>query len=274
MCVPGCHEALHKQFSRRGFAGVAGAVAAGAAMAPVWVGPAKAAGQRSFSRVLDLTYPLGKDFPTYEGKPGIAVDQVLTFAKDGLNLNHWRLNEHTGTHLDAPFHFSADGRTAEAIPVEDLVVPLVVIDVRPRAAEDADTRLTADDLAAFEAQYGRIPEGACVAMNSGWQRHVASEEFRNVGGDGKMHFPGFHVEAVEMLMAERNAVGIAVDTLSLDYGASEDFAVHSTWLPTNRWGLECVANLDSVPATGATLVVGAPVVKGATGGPSRVLALI
>ena len=99
-------------------------------------------------------------------------------------------------------------------------------------------------------------------------------DFRNADADGVMHFPGFHVEAAEYLMSERNAVGIAVDTLSLDYGRSEDFATHYAWLPTNRWGLEAVANLDQLPASGATLVVGGPTIVGATGGPSRLIALV
>ena len=68
-------------------------------------------------------------------------------------------------------------------------------------------------------------------------------------------------------------VGIAVDTLSLDHGPSADFATHYAWLPTNRWGLECVAGLSALPATGATIVVGAPKFHGGTGGPTRVFAL-
>ena len=91
---------------------------------------------------------------------------------------------------------------------------------------------------------------------------------------GEMHFPGFHVEAAELLIERANAAGIAVDTLSLDHGPSADFATHYAWLPCGRWGLEAVANLAELPATGATLVVGGPKIKGATGGPSRVLALL
>lgn len=72
----------------------------------------------------------------------------------------------------------------------------------------------------------------------------------------------------------KGVVGMAVDTLSLDHGASKTFDTHYSWLPSGRWGLECVAALDEVPASGATLVVGAPKIKGATGGPSRIMALV
>ena len=111
-------------------------------------------------------------------------------------------------------------------------------------------------------------------MNSGWDKHVKTDKFRNADGDNKMHFPGFHVEATNMLMEDANVTGIAVDTLSLDHGPSADFATHYAWLPTNRWGIECLANLDAVPATGATLVVGAPKIVGGTGGPSRIFTLM
>ncbi len=89
-----------------------------------------------------------------------------------------------------------------------------------------------------------------------------------------MHFPGFHVEAAKYLLENTTAAGIAVDTLSLDFGQSADFATHYGWLPEGKWGLEAAANLDQLPEKGATLIVGAPKVKGGTGGPARVFALV
>lgn len=274
MCVPGCIESVQGRLSRRRFALGAGLMAAGAAALAGRPLPAAAAESRSFSRVVDLTHPFGPDFPTYDGGSNLEMETLVTLAKDGYNMYRWHLVEHTGTHMDAPFHFSEDGQTADQIPVERLVVPLAVVDIRARAADDADAELTPDDLQAFEAAHGAIPDGACVAMLSGWADKATGPEFRNADGDGTMHFPGFHVEAAQYLMSERNAVGIGVDTLSLDYGRSADFATHYAWLPTNRWGLEALANLAELPATGATLVVGGPKLKGATGGPSRVFALV
>ena len=102
-----------------------------------------------------------------------------------------------------------------------------------------------------------------------------ADKFRNLGNDGKtMHFPGFHIEAAQQLMELPSVKAIAVDTLSLDFGQSPDFIVHNTWLPSGRYGIEGIANLDKVPAVGATIVVGAPKVRGGTGGPARVLALV
>ena len=112
----------------------------------------------------------------------------------------------------------------------------------------------------------------CVAMLSGWGEKVGGNGFRNADGEGKMHFPGFHAEAAEMLLTT-GAAGIAVDTLSLDHGPSPDFATHHAWLGQGRWGLEGVANLDKVPVAGATVFVGAPKHQGGSGGPARVIAV-
>lgn len=160
------------------------------------------------------------------------------------------------------------------IPVENLVAPLAVVDIRARAAEDPDTLVTPDDLKAWTDANGPFPERCCVAMNSGWDAHVDSDKFRNADAEGKQHYLGFHVEAAEMLMEETTAIGLAVDTLSLDHGISADFKIHYAWLPTNRWGLENVANLSRLPATGATIMVGATKWSGGSGGPCRVVALV
>ena len=108
---------------------------------------------------------------------------------------------------------------------------------------------------------------------SGWAPRVETDAFRGFDGEA-MHFPGFHIEATSMLIEETGAMSMAVDTLSLDHGPSADFATHYAWLPTGRFGIECIANLDKVPASGATLVIGAPKHKGGTGGPARIIALM
>jgi len=272
-----CHHCVinsvkDDMLSRRDLFKVAASGAAVAAVGTSAMGtPAMAAGHGS---VEDLTYELHEKFPTYFGAPGYAATQKFNFKEHTFNLLELQLNEHTGTHLDAPLHFSPDGQSVAEVPVSNLVVPLCVIDIKAKAAESADAQVTPDDLKAWIAANGDIPDKACIAMNSGWQANVASDKFRNVGSDEKMHFPGFHIEATKMLMEETKSVGMAVDTLSLDFGQSGDFATHRAWLPSNRWGIENMANLDNVPAKGATLVVGAPKHRGGTGGPCRLFAMI
>jgi len=270
MCVPGCQETVRHTLSRRGML-VAATGFAATAVAPAAAAPAS----RPFNSVIDLTHTMSADFPTFDGGPGMELQKVLDFKKDGFNANRWVINEHAGTHLDAPIHVSEAGLTAERIPAETLVAPLAVVNVSEKAAKNSDYRLSRADLAAWEGRHGRLPDNGCVAMNSGWAQHVGDvAKFVGRDANGVMHFPGIDPDAAEWLIRERRIVGLAVDTLSLDHGPSKDFRTHLLWLPGGRWGLENVAALDQVPAIGATLVVGLAKIKGATGGAARLFALV
>ena len=253
-----------RNFFKTGAAGVAAAVAT-SSMTSVAV----ADDSVSFE---DMTHTLHEDFPTYFGESQFSREQLFNFADNGFNLQRLTINEHTGTHIDAPLHFSADGQSVDEIPVSSLVAPLCVIDIAARAADNPDAQVTPDDLSEWINANGEIPDGACVAMHSGWGPKADTEDFRNFDGTAQ-HYPGFHVEAAQMLL-ESGAQSIAVDTLSLDHGISADFATHYAWLPAGRFGIECLANLDRVPAAGATLVIGAPKHRGGTGGPARIFAMI
>ncbi len=205
------------------------------------------------SKVVDLTHTYDGAFPTFDGNPGIIF-------------------EHTGTHIDAPLHFSADGTSVDELPVESLVCPLCIVDIKAKAMDDANAMVEPADIEAWVSANGAIPAGACVAMNSGWAAKVGDPLYRNTP-DGKFAFPGFSKAATDML-AGLDVACIGVDTLSLDPGNSADFAVHFSWLPGGRYGIENLNNLDTLPATGATVMVGAPKHAGGTGGPARVLALV
>jgi kynurenine formamidase len=277
MCPRGCFDAMCQMATRRGllkggFAAVAVAATGQSLMAPSAAAPAVS---RSFTDVIDLTHPLFEGFPTFDGSKWFTIEPVFTYAKEKLNINRWTLMEHTGTHMDAPLHLSADGQSVDLLPVTDLVVPLAVIDISQRAQDNPDSAVTPDDIKTWEAANGRLPEGCCVAMNSGWGKLLDSPRFAGRDSAGKNHTPGFHGETAHMLLTERNVKGLGVDTLSLDLGIQTGpFPVHYSWLPSGRWGVECLANLDKVPAKGAHLVLGGPKVRGGTGGPSRVMALV
>ena len=271
-----CHHCVIENvkanmLSRRSF--FRGSLAAAAAATAVTAAPRPLFAQAAPTRAEDLTHELYETFPTYFGDQQLFIEQKFNHAEHTFNLNEWRVSEHTGTHIDAPLHFSADGKSVAELAVEDLVAPLAVIDIRARAEGDADAQLTPDDIKAWTDAHGELPEGAIVALNSGWDAHLGTDKFRNADSNGTMHFPGFHVEAVQQLL-ETSVKAIAVDTLSLDFGQSPDFIVHNTWLPAGRYGIEGIANLGALPAAGATIVVGAPKVRGGTGGPARVFALV
>jgi kynurenine formamidase len=268
-------QVKERMLSRRSLFRSAAAAAAAVSVGST-VTPARAQAPTvavSSGSALDLTHELHPDFPTFFGDPQLKLVSRFTYKDHKFNLNEWVINEHTGTHMDAPLHFSPDGKSVAEISVEDLVVPLVIIDIREKAAANPDAQVTPDDIIAWIGKNGPIPDRACVAMNSGWDVHVVGPKFRNADDKKVMHFPGFHVEAAKMLL-ETTASGIAVDTLSLDFGSSPDFATHYAWLPSGRWGLEALANLGRLPEKGAMLVVGAQKIRGGTGGPCRVFAFV
>lgn len=225
-------------------------------------------------RVRDLTHALGPDFPVFPGYPPFRARTLAAVERDGYAAAELRYVEHSGTHLDAPAHFHAGGATADALPAERLVAPLAVVSIAGRAARDDDALVTADDLLAWERRHGRIPRGAVVAMHSGWEARLAEPgRYLNADAAGTLHSPGWSPEAARFLVEEREVAGAAVDTLSLDAGASSGYEAHRVLLPAGKYGLENVAGLDRVPPAGAVLVVGAPKHLGATGGPARLLAL-
>lgn len=186
--------------------------------------------------------------------------------------------EHGGTHLDAPIHFAAEGWTAEAVPLERLIAPAVVIDVREAAEADADHRLTVAEVEAWEAENGRVPEDAIVLLRTGWSgRWPDAEAYLgdDTPGDASdLHFPSYGAEAARVLIVERGVAALGVDTASIDYGPSTDFAVHRLAGEQQVPGFENLTNLQALPATGAWVVALPMKIGGGSGGPLRAVALV
>ncbi|CAA9569265.1 MAG: Metal-dependent hydrolase [uncultured Thermomicrobiales bacterium] len=288
MCSPLVMAKVRETLNRRqvlGASAVTGAalvaggfVRSGSAVAMRQATPVAAGGTpvaAGGTRVLDLTHVLTEEFPVFPGFPQASLEVVNTVADNGFYTLQLNMGEHVGTHMDAPAHFIDDGETADQLSVENLVAPLVVVDISARAENDDDAMLTVDDLLAWEGQYGAIPTGAIVAMYSGWETRLSDPAtFLNQGADDVLHFPGFDPEAAAFLVEERTIKAVASDTISIDIGASTDFGVHLTILGAGLFGLESVANLADAPPSGATLIVGGPKHEGGSGGPTRLIALL
>ena len=254
-----------RNFFSRSASAAAAALAAGLASARQSLG-------QSRGEVVDLTHAYDHAFPTFDGHPGIEARKVAEFQRDGFTAFQLLIEEHTGTHVDAPLHFTEAGLSIDQVPAQGLVCPLCIVDISAKAKDDPNASVSASDIEAWTSRNGAIPKGACVAMHSGWAKKLGDPSFRN-GADGERAFPGFSREAAEML-ADMDVAAIGVDTLSLDTGNSHDFGAHRAWLPAGRYGIENLANLDRLPVRGATIFVGAPKHAGGSGGPARVLALL
>lgn len=279
MCSPAtlgaAHHAEHRKgVSRRSFFKTgAAAAAAGATLAAVGPALPALAGARPRATI-DLTHRLVKSFPSFFGAPVVSCETLFDYDPDGFLTKEWTLEEHIGTHIDAPGHFAQGEALVDEMDASALVAPIVVVDIKDKAADDPNATVDVADLNAWESNFGRIPHGALVAMNSGWDAKVDDgDEFRGGTGFPDLNFPGFSVDATDWLLARRGIVGIACDTMSLDPGNSADFAVHFSFLAAGGYGIESIANLDAIPVRGATAFVGSIPWEGGSGSPVRVIAV-
>lgn len=230
----------------------------------------------SRARVIDMSHPLTADFPLFPVYDPVQVAEKFSCEEHGFFVKSWAFDEHSGTHVDAPAHFGEGAATVEKIPAEELILQVAMLDISSRVEHDHDAVATPDDVLAWEQRHGPLPDRCAVFAFTGWGSRVRDPAaYLNADAGGTMHAPGFCEELTEFLKDERPGVrAIGLDTASLDIAASREFPAHVSWLPSGRYGIENLANLDRLPPTGAVAIVGAPALAGGSGGPTRVLALL
>ncbi len=233
-------------------------------------------------RLVDLTYAFDDKTLYWPTSPsGFQLQQLAYGPTPGgffYASNSFCAPEHGGTHLDAPIHFAEGKRTADQVPLEQLIAAAVVIDVAAKAAADPDYRLTREDMTAWEANHGAVPAGSIVMLHTGWGERYPDRK-RYFGDDtpndaSNLHFPSYGVEAASYLVEERKVAVLGVDTPSIDHGPSKDLLVHRVAAAANVPGLENVANLGQLPATGAWVIALPIKIAGGSGGPVRVVGLV
>ena len=227
------------------------------------------------TRVIDLAYAINEKLVPWPGDARWFKAEVhASVEKEGYFTRSFWMLEHYGTHLDAPAHFPPGTTTVDQIPAQQLFGPAAVLDVREEGVADADYLLPAARIADWEKRRGRVPEGAIVLLRTGWAaRWPNAQRYCNLDAAGHMHFPGFSVESVRLLI-DRRISGIGCDTMSVDSGGSQDFAVHHLALGAGLYHLENLADLSALPESGASLVVAPIKLEGGSGGPVRVFALL
>jgi kynurenine formamidase len=231
---------------------------------------------------IDLTHPFDSAtiyWPTARPFRLEVVSAQRTQAGYYYAANNISAAEHGGTHLDAPIHFSEGKHATDEIPLSRLMGRAVVIDVAAPAGRDADYRITPGDIETWEAANGRIPAGSIVLLRTGWAaRWPDRARYLGTAKSGpaaaaELHFPGLHPDAADVLIARRiDAVGI--DTPSIDYGQSTTFDSHQRLFGANIPAFENVAHLDRLPAAGAFVIALPMLIKGGSGGPLRIVALV
>ena len=238
-------------------------------------------------RVVDLTQPLSADTPALELPPqfgqcvGFSSREVSRYDERGVAWywNEFTMNEHTGTHFDAPVHWitgrDLPDNATDTIPPAQLIAPALVVDVSAAAAANPDLIVEPAHLEAWEAAHGRLPAGAWLLLRTDWsKRHGPA--YTNRDGSGA-HTPGPSADAVRMML-DRGVHGLGVETIGTDAGQAHRFdppyPAHTLLHGAGRYGLQCLTNLDQLPPTG-TLLFAAPLkIVGGSGSPLRVLALV
>nr|WP_205745604.1 cyclase family protein [Egibacter rhizosphaerae] len=238
--------------------------------------------------VVDLAQPLTETTPTiqlpepFANTPPFRLHEISRYDERGP-VSYWNwfeCGEHVGTHLDAPNHWVSGqgGRPVDEIPLRQLVAPAVVIDRTDEAAADPDYLLGLEDVRAFEAEHGPLPEGGWLLYRTGWSRYAQDQEqFLNADESGA-HTPGIQAECARWLAEESGIIGIGVETVGTDAGQAFEldpvFPVHHYMHGAGKLGLTQLANLDRLPATGTTLAAAPLKIEGGSGSPTRVYGLL
>ena len=239
-------------------------------------------GSISFSKVVDLSWPVHPGIPQWPGDPVVEFETVAEIGndgeKDGYFLRRFSMGEHSGTHLSAPssFQTGVPGHPGTAgLSPQDLVRPAIVIDVAALAETDRDYALTMNDVLDWESDHGPVPQGCVALLRTGWQARWSSpHDYLGGTSADQLHFPGFGLDAARLLLEGRDVAGIGTDTAGAEPGADTGFSVSRLALENRLIVLENLTNLDLLPFTGALLVIGLLRLEGGSGGPASVTALV
>ena len=233
--------------------------------------------------IVDLSYAFDSEtvyWPTAE--PFRLEKDFEGVTEQGFYYSAYRYSaaEHGGTHLDAPVHFAKGRHSADEIPLEQLLGAAIVIDVTKRCASNPDYRITSDDFLNWEKVHGKIATGTIVLLRTGFGKHYPDRKKylgtaeRGPAAVAQLHFPGLHPDAARWLTSNRSIKAIGLDTASIDFGQSTKFESHQILFEKNIPAFENVANLDKLPARGFSVIALPMKIKGGSGGPLRIIALL
>ena len=212
-------------------------------------------------KVIDLTLTISEKIPTFPGSPQPNFINWETIEKDGYNLELLFLSSHTGTHMDAPFHFLKKGPKIDQIVTKRLVTEAVLVKIR----KGADQAITKNDIEKFERKHGKIDDGSTVVFHTGWQKNLKKQSYF-------LKNPGLAVSAAKYLVSKKiNLVGI--DSPSIDLGKDQRFSVHHVLAKNGVLIVENLAKLEKINSEKFHLIVAPLKLKGATGSPVRAIAL-
>lgn len=233
--------------------------------------------------VIDLSYPFDSETVYWPTAGAFHLEKDFEGnTEQGFYYSAYKYSaaEHGGTHIDAPVHFARGRNSVDEIPLKQLMGTAVLVDVTSQAAKSRDYQVTAADLRNWERQNGRIPAGAILLLRTGFgkyypdrKKYMGTDE-RGPAAVAKLHFPGLHPDAARWLVANRQIKAVGLDTPSIDYGQSTLFESHRILFDKNIPAFENVANFDKLPVRGFTVIALPMKIKGGSGGPLRIIAML
>lgn len=241
----------------------------------LWDGLQPLLAGRSFTDLTHAFHPGQPHFPAFPDEIREAVFDLEN--GDGFTAHRYSIIGQWGTHVDPPSHFIRGGRTLDQIPVEDMVLPLVILDITARVIANADATPRMEDVQAWESRNGAIAPGAFVALRTGWShRWPDAGAMANRDDEGVSHTPGWSQEVLSFLIEERSVTAVGHEQTDTDPGLAtsrEDFTLETYVLARNRWQIELMANLEGLPEAGAALIASWPKPLRGSGFPARVFAI-
>jgi len=225
--------------------------------------------------LIDLTHRIAEKIPVWPGDPKPRIFKFSSVEKNGYNMNVLEIGEHTGTHFGVSLHFFNGGESVDEVPVSDLILPAVKIDIADKCSEDPDYALKIEDVLLWEENHGKIPKNCFVIVYTGWyEKWKFQNDYFGLDKEGKMHFPGISKETVAFLMDERKIKGLGIDTHGVDPGIDERFEATKALFERGGYNLENLTNLSKLPPRGFYIFIGALPIERGTGSPARVVALV
>jgi len=213
-------------------------------------------------KIIDLTLTVSDKIPTFPNSPQPSFIPWENVKEDGYNLELLFLSTHTGTHMDAPYHFLEKGAKIHEISLKKLVSEAVLIQCRKKSGES----ITKTDIQKFEKKHGKIDGFSSVIFSTGWQRNLQKKYYFTKN-------PGLSVSAAKYLASKKiNLVGI--DSPSIDLGKDSKFSVHQIFAKKGILIVENLANLEKIKSSKFHLVVLPLKLKNATGSPVRAIAFV
>ena len=212
-------------------------------------------------KIVDLTLTISPRIPTFPGSPKPRFISWSKIKKDSYNLELLFFSSHTGTHLDAPYHFAEDGMKIHEIPLERLVSDAILIKIK----KEKNQLIQKSDVIKFEKTYGTIQSNSTVVFFTDWQKNLKKPNYFT-------NNPGLSVSAATYL-ASKNTNLIGIDSASIDLGKNKNFSVHKILSKNNILIVENLKNLDKISTQNFKLIILPLKLKDATGSPVRAIAL-